>query len=85
MIAKYIVLSNIISFASNNILRNYMYSGTLLILKKLIVLLHTLSAYNSILVCYKVYSSDPRELVQAEGMLKPIKNLLIQYYVERIL
>ena len=33
----------------------------LLILKKLIVLFHTLSAYNSLLVRYKVYSSDPRE------------------------
>ena len=35
MIAKYIVLSNIISFASNNILRNYMYSGTPLDIEKI--------------------------------------------------
>ena len=38
-----------------------MYSGTPLDIKKFIVLLHTLSAYNSLLVRYKVYSSDPRE------------------------
>ena len=47
MIAKYIVFSNIISVVSDNILR--------------IVLLHALSAYNSLHVRYKVYSSDPRE------------------------
>ena len=33
----------------------------LLISKKFIVLLHTLSAYNSLLVRYKVYLYDPRE------------------------
>ena len=33
----------------------------LLISKKCIVLLHTLSAYKSLFVRYKVYSSDPRE------------------------
>ena len=38
-----------------------MYSGTLLTSKRCIVLLHTLSAYNSLLVRYKVYSTDPRE------------------------
>ena len=37
-----------------------MYSGTPLDIRKFIVL-HTLSAYNSLLVRYKVYSSDPRE------------------------
>ena len=60
----------------------------LLILKIFIVLLHTLSAYNSLLVRYKVYLSDPRELLytQAEGIVKSIKTLvLIQYHVERIL
>ena len=59
-----------------------------LILGKIIVLLHTLSAYNSLLVRYKVYSSDPRECLctQAEGMVKPMKTLvLIQHHVERIL
>ena len=35
----------------------------LLISKKFIVLLHTLSAYNSLLVRYKVYSTDPREFL----------------------
>ena len=33
----------------------------LLILKKIVALLHTLSAYNSLLVHYKVYSPDHRE------------------------
>ena len=86
MIAKYIVLSNIISVVSDNILR--MYSGTPLDFKKCIVLLHTLSACNSLLVRYKVYSSDPRECLctQLEGMLKSMKTLvLIQHHVERIL
>ena len=87
MIAKYIVLSNIISVVSNSILRICI-QEPLLILKKIIVLLHTLSAYNSLLVRYKVYLSDPRECLctQAEGMVKPMKTLvLIQHHVERIL
>ena len=37
----------------------YIYPGTPPDIKKIIVLLHTLSAYNSLLVHYKVYSSDP--------------------------
>ena len=60
IIAKCIVLSNIISVVSDNILRICI-QEPLLISKKFIVLLHTLSAYNSLLVRYKVYSSDPRE------------------------
>ena len=60
MIAKYIVLSNIISVVSDGILRICI-QEPFLILKKFIVLLHTLSAYNSLLVRYKVYSSDPKE------------------------
>ena len=60
MIAKYIVLSKIISVVSDDILRICI-QEPLLILKKYIVLLHTLSAYNSLLVHYKVYSSDPME------------------------
>ena len=59
MIVKYIVLSNIISVVSDNILRIYI-QEPLLILKKCIVL-YALSAYNSLLVCCKVYSSDARE------------------------
>ena len=65
-----------------------MYSGTPLDIKKFIVFLHTLSAYNSLLVRYKVYSSDHGECLpaQAEGMVKPMKTLvLIQHHVERIL
>ena len=42
-----------------------MYSGTPLDIKKIIVLFHTLSAYNSLLVRHKVYSSDPRECLCA--------------------
>ena len=60
MIAKYIVLSNIISVVSANILCICIHEP-LLISKIFIVFLHTLSAYNSLLVLYKVYSSDPRD------------------------
>ena len=60
MIAKYIVLSNIISVVSNNIL-HICIQEPFLILRKIIVPLRTLSAYNSLLVRYKVYSYDPRE------------------------
>ena len=66
-----------------------MYSRASLDIKKRIaVLLHTLAAYNSLLLRDKVYSSHPRECLctQAEGMVKPIKTLvLIQHHVERIL
>ena len=65
-----------------------MYSGTPLDIKKSIVLLHTLSAYNSLLVRYKVYSTDLRECLctQDEGMVKPMKTLvMIQHHGERIL
>ena len=57
MIAKYIALSNIISVASDNILRVRIQEPVL----KFIALLHTLSTYNTLLVCCKVYSSDARE------------------------
>ena len=53
MIAEYIVLSNIISAVSDDILRICI-QEPLLILQKFIVLLHTLSAYNSLFVRYKV-------------------------------
>ena len=66
-----------------------MYLGTPLDIKKnFIVLLQTLSAYNSLLVRYKVYSSDHRECLStiAKGMVKPITTLvLIEHNVERIL
>ena len=60
MKVRYIVLSNIISAILDNILRICI-QEPLQLLKKIIVLLHTLSAYDSLLVRYKVYSSDPRE------------------------
>ena len=84
--AKYIVLSNIISVVSDNILRIGI-QETLLISKKNIVLLHNLWAYNSLLIRYKIYSSHPRECLctQPEGMLKAMKTLvLIQPHVEKI-
>ena len=60
MIAKYIVLFNIISVVSDSILRICI-QVPLMILKNFIVLLHTLSSCNSSLVWSKVYSSDHRE------------------------
>ena len=56
-----------------------MYSVTHIDIEKTIVLLHTLSAYENLLVPYKVYSSDPRELLctQAEGMVKPVETLVL--------
>ena len=65
-----------------------MYSGIPLDIKRVIVLLHTLSAYNTLLVRYKVYSSDLRECLctQPEGVLRSMKTLvLIQHHIERIL
>ena len=59
MIAKYILLSNAISVVSDNIL--YMYSGTPLDIKKVYSSSSYFTAYNSLLVRYKVYSSDPKE------------------------
>ena len=83
MIAKYINLSNIISVASDNILRLSI-QEPLLILKKFKVPLHTLSAYSSAI---KFAGLIPWNVcLQAEGMLKPIKTLVfIQHHVERTL
>ena len=56
----------------------YLYSGTILTFKRCIVLLHTLSAYNSLLVRYKVTRLVPGNVcIQAEGMLKPMKTLVL--------
>ena len=60
MMAKYIDLSNAISVASDNILRICI-QKPLLKLNKIIVFFHILSAYNSSVVRYKVYSLDPKE------------------------
>ena len=56
-----------------------MYSVTHVDIEKIIVLLHTLSAYKNLLVCYKVYSSDPRKFLrtQAEGMVKTMETLVL--------
>ena len=87
MVAKYIVLSNIISIESDYIFRMCI-QEPLLIFKKSVILFHTLSAYNSLLVGCKIYSSDPRECLctQAEDMMKPMKTLVLtQHHVKRIL
>ena len=54
------VLSDIISVKSDNILRICI-QKPLLTSKKCIALLHTLSVYNTLLFRYKVYSSNPGE------------------------
>ena len=64
-----------------------MYSGIPLDIKRVVVL-RTLSAYNTLLVRHKVYSSDLRECLctQPEGVLRSMKTLvLIQHHIERIL
>ena len=58
-----------------------MYSRTPLDIKKIIVLLHTLSAYSSAIKFTRLISGNV--CVQAEGMLEPMKTLvLIQHHVE---
>ena len=63
MITKYIVLSNIISAVSDNILRICIPEIPVDIKNIYILLLHTLSAYNNLLVRFSVYSSDPKEIL----------------------
>ena len=73
MIAKYIVLSNIINVVSDNILHIYI-QEPLLILKKFIVLLHTLQHITAYSSAIKFTRLIPRNVcVQAEGMMKPVK------------
>ena len=64
-----------------------MYSGTPLDIKNIyIVLLHTLSAYNSLFTIKFTHLIPGNVCVQAEAMVKPMKTLvLIQHHVERIL
>ena len=64
-----------------------MYPGTPLDIEKIIALLHTLSAYNSLLVRFTFTRLIPGNVcVQDEGMVKPTYTLvLIQHHVERIL
>ena len=76
MIAKYIILSNTISVLSDNILRICI-QEPLLILKRFIVRLHTLSAYNSLLVRYKVYSSDRECLCTSWRYAEAYENISI--------
>ena len=52
--------------------------------RKFLVLLHTLLAYNSLLVNCKAYYSDPEEGVQDEGMVKPLYTLvMIRHHIKR--
>ena len=91
MIAKYIVLSDTTTAASNNILRTCI-QELLLISKKIIVFLHTLPASNKVLIRYKVYSSDLREYLCTSCRYTeafenfnvdpaPIKNIELSYQV----
>ena len=85
MMAKYIVLFNMISVASDNTL-HICIQEPLLRSKKIIVLYQHIKAYSS--AHSKVYSSDPRKCLctQPEGMLRSMRTLvLIQHHVERIL
>ena len=59
IIGKYIVLSNTVLYQIKFCV--FVFRNPSWYQKKLIVLLHTLSAYDSLLVRCKVYSSDPRE------------------------
>ena len=73
MIAKYILLSNAISVVSDNILCICI-QEPLLILKKFIVLLHTLQHITAYSSAIKFTRLIPRNVcVQAEGMMKPVK------------
>ena len=86
MIANTLFSLTIISVVSDNILLMCI-QKPLLILKKYIVLVHTLSAFNSFLAHYKVYCQGiPGNVcVQDESMVKPMHTLvLIHYRVERI-
>ena len=87
MITKYIVLSNIISAVSDNILRICIPEIPVDIKKYIyffFILYQHITTYSSALVFTRLI---PRKFcVQAEGMVKPMKTLvLIQDHVERIL
>ena len=83
MIAKYIVLSSTISVISDNILRKCN-QEPLSILKKFFILYQHITAYSSAIKFTRLIPGNV--CAQAEGMLKPMKTLvLIQHHVERIL
>ena len=87
MIAKCIVLSNIISVVSDNILRICI-QEPLVILKKCIyfffLIYQHITAYSSAIKFTRLIPGNV--CVQAEGIVKPMKTLvLIQHHVERIL
>ena len=85
MIAEYIVLSNIISVVSNNILRICI-QEPLLILKKLFlfILCHHVTACSFAIKFPRLITGN--YCTQTEVMIKPIKTfVLIQHHVEIIL
>ena len=87
MIAKYIVLSNIISVILDSTFCICI-QAPLLILKKIVVLLHTLSAYNACSSAITFTRLVPGNACahKAEVMVNPMKTLvLIQHHVKRIL
>ena len=68
MVAKYTVLSNIISDASDNCLCIYI-QESLSILKRFIVFLYTLSAHNRLPGRYKLYSCEPGNVCVQDEIL----------------
>ena len=85
MIAKYIVLSNIISVASDYILRICTQEPLLILIKmKFFILYQHITTYSSAIKFTRLIPGNI--CVQAEGMVKPIKTaVLIQHHIERIL
>ena len=84
MIAKYFVLSNMISVVSDNVLR-ICFQEPLLILKKNIVIFILYQHITAYLSAIKFSRLIPGNIcVKAEGMVNPRKTLvLIQHHVER--
>ena len=86
MIAKYIVLSNIISVASDNVLRIYIHDPSWYY-KKLwyyLILYQDITAYSSAVKFTRLISWN--DCLQAEVMPKAMKTLvLIQNHVETII
>ena len=86
MVVKHIVLFNITSVASDNILRICI-QEPLLISKKFIVLFilyEHITAYSSAIKFSRLIPGNVSK--QAEGMVKPMKTLaLIQHHIKRIL
>ena len=84
MIAKYIVLSNMISVVSDNVLRICIQESPLILKKYIVIFIvyQHITAYSSAIKFSRLILGNI--CVKAEGMVKPMKALvLIQYHVER--